>query len=131
MASNRERKFKAVTAFQRKVVNPILSRLPTQTILETTGRKSGVPRRTPIGGRRIGQEFWLVSEHGERSQYVLNIKAQPRVRLRLKGRWHAGTAVLIPQDDPNTRLKALPVFNSMAVRAVATDLLTVRVDLTD
>ena len=47
------------------------------TMLETTGRKSGQPRRTAIGGRVIGNEFWMVSEHGEHSHYVLNIKADP------------------------------------------------------
>ncbi|HEX3783749.1 MAG TPA: nitroreductase/quinone reductase family protein [Pseudonocardiaceae bacterium] len=131
MARNRERKFRAVIAFQRRIGNPILSRLPTQTLLETTGRKSGLPRRTPVGGRRIGQQFWFVSEHGEKSQYVRNILAQPRVRLRLRGRWHTGTAVLLPRDDPRARLRDLPAFNSLAVRTFATDLVTLRVDLAD
>jgi hypothetical protein len=31
------------------------------------------PRRTAIGGRVIGNEFWMVSEHGEHSHYVLTI----------------------------------------------------------
>jgi hypothetical protein len=38
-------------------------------MLETTGRKSGVPRRTPVGGRVIDKAFWMVSEHGNRAQY--------------------------------------------------------------
>jgi deazaflavin-dependent oxidoreductase (nitroreductase family) len=125
-----ETKFRAVTSFQRRVGNPILSRLPHQTLLETTGRKSGLPRRTPVGGRRIGDQFWFVSEYGEKAQYVRNIQADSRVRVRIKGRWHTGTAHLIPEDDPRARLKTLPVFNSAAVRAVGTHLLTVRVDLT-
>ncbi|MCC3326608.1 nitroreductase/quinone reductase family protein [Nocardia abscessus] len=99
--------------------------------LETTGRVSGQPRTTPIGGRRIGREFWLVAEFGERSQYVRNIKADNRVRLRLHGRWHTGTAHLLPDDDPRARLAALPRANSAAVRLVGTDLLTLRIDLDD
>ena len=67
-------RFRAATAFQRHVGNPVMRRLPFQTLLETTGRVSGLPRRTPVGGRRVGNEFWLVSEFGERSQYVRNIK---------------------------------------------------------
>lgn len=51
--------------------------MPFQTLLETTGRVSGLPRTTPVGGRRAGDAFWLVSEFGERSQYVRNIKANP------------------------------------------------------
>ncbi|MDQ8701321.1 nitroreductase/quinone reductase family protein [Streptomyces sp. LHD-70] len=124
-----EFKFRAVTALQRRVVNPLTRRLPTQTLLETTGRTSGLPRHTPLDGRRVGDTFWLVSEHGERSQYVRNIHADPRVRVRIKGTWHPGTAHLVPDDDPRTRLRSLPVINSAAVRVLGTRLLTVRVDL--
>jgi len=126
-----EIKFRAVTALQRRVANPVSRRLPFQTLLETTGRKSGLPRRTPVGGRRVGREFWIVSEYGEKSQYVRNIQADPKVRVRVGGRWHHGTAHLLHQDDPRVRLKSLPRMNSAAVRSVGTNLLTVRVDLTD
>ncbi|MEU7313253.1 nitroreductase/quinone reductase family protein [Streptomyces sp. NPDC007083] len=122
-------KFRAVTALQRHVVNPLSRRMPGQTLLETTGRSSGLPRRTPVGGRQEGRRFWLVSEHGDRAQYVRNIRADPRVRVRVSGRWHTGTARLLPDDDPYARLAALPRLNSAVVRAVGTDLLTVRVDL--
>jgi deazaflavin-dependent oxidoreductase (nitroreductase family) len=119
------------TALQKRVANPLMRRLPVQTLLETTGRKSGEPRRTPLGGSRVGDQFWFVSEFGEKSQYVKNIKANPNVRLRLRGRWHNGTAHLVPDDDPHARLRELPQFNSFAVRAFGTSLLTIRVDLTD
>ncbi|AZQ35456.1 nitroreductase family deazaflavin-dependent oxidoreductase [Streptomyces cyaneochromogenes] len=124
-------RFRAATTFQRHVGNPVLRRLPLQTVLETTGRVSGRPRQTPVGGRRVGDSFWLVSEFGEKSQYVRNIKADPRVRVRLRGRWHNGTAQLLPDDDPVARLRGLPRLNSAGVRAFGTHLLTIRVDLTD
>ncbi|MEU9334034.1 nitroreductase/quinone reductase family protein [Streptomyces sp. NPDC048290] len=124
-------RFRATTTLQRRVVNPLARRMPGQILLETTGRVSGEPRRTPVGGRRIGDAFWLVSEFGERSQYVRNIQADPRVRVRLRGRWHEGTAHLLPDDDPVARLRTLPRGNSAAVRAVGMSLLTVRVDLED
>jgi len=123
-----DRKYRTVTAFQRRV-NPVLRRLPLQTVLETTGRVSGLPRRTPVGGRRVGDSFWMVSEYGDRSQYIRNIRADPRVRVRILGRWHTGTAHLLPDDDPRARLRKLPRMNSMAVRAFGAKLLTVRVDL--
>lgn len=128
MSPNLERKYRAVTALQRRF-NPIMRRLPLQTVLETTGRTSGLPRRTPVGGKRVGGSFWLVSEFGERSQYVRNIKADPRVRVRIRGRWHTGTARLLPDDDTAVRLRSLPRLNSAAVRAVGVGQLTVRVDL--
>jgi deazaflavin-dependent oxidoreductase (nitroreductase family) len=128
MPRHSETRYRAVTAFQRRL-NAVMRRLPAHTLLETTGRTSGLPRRTPVGGRRVGDSFWLVSEFGERSQYVRNIKADPRVRVRLHGHWHTGTAHLMPDDDPVARLRSLPRMNSLAVRAVGAALLTVRVDL--
>ena len=117
--------------FQKRVANPLMRRNPFQTLLETTGRKSGEPRRTPLGGKVVGNQFWFVSEFGDQSQYVRNIKANPRVRVRLRGKWRSGTAHLVPDDDPHARLRSLPQFNSFGVRTFGTDLLTVRVDLTD
>ena len=117
--------------FQKNVANRVMRLLPFQTLLETTGRKSGRPRRTPLGGRRIGNEFWFVSEFGEKSDYVKNIKADPRVRVRLRGTWHSGTAHLVPEDDAQARLRSLPRFNSFGVRTFGTNLLTIRVDLDD
>ncbi|MDJ0461933.1 nitroreductase/quinone reductase family protein [Streptomyces sp. H27-C3] len=131
MSRLHEIKFRAVTALQRRVLNPLARRSPSQTLLETTGRTSGLPRRTPLGGRRIGNEFWFVSEYGDKSHYVRNLQADPQVRVRINGRWHTGTAHPLPQDDARARLKTLPRFNSGAVRAFGTNLLTVRVDLTD
>ncbi|MEU3949425.1 nitroreductase/quinone reductase family protein [Streptomyces sp. NPDC029526] len=130
MTSRAARRYRIATAFQRRI-NPVMRRMPLQTLLETTGRVSGLPRTTPVGGRRAGDAFWLVSEFGERSQYVRNIKADPRVRVRLRGRWHTGTAVLLPDDDPRARLRRLPRLNGVAVRAFGAQLLTVRIDLDD
>lgn len=128
MSSNAERKYRAVAAIQRRL-NPVMRRLPLQTLLETTGRTSKLPRRTPVGGKRVGDSFWLVSEFGERSQYIRNIKADAKVRVRIRGRWHTGTAHLMPEDDTAVRLRGLPLMNSAAVRAVGVGQLTVRVDL--
>src|SRR5215813_14225369 len=119
------------TLFQKNVANRLMRAVPFQTLLETTGRTSGQPRRTPLGGSRVGDEFWFVSEFGEKSQYVKNIKADPRVRVRIRGRWHEGTAHLVPDDDPHERLRSLPQFNSLGVRTFGTNLLSIRVDLTD
>jgi deazaflavin-dependent oxidoreductase (nitroreductase family) len=117
--------------FQKNVTNRMMRLMPFQTLLETTGRKTGEPRRTPLGGSRDGNQFWFVSEFGDKSQYVKNIQANPQVRVRLNGKWHSGTAQLVPDDDPHARLQSLPQFNSFGVRTFGTNLLTIRVDLTD
>lgn len=124
-----DRKRSRVGFFHRRIANPITRRLPTQVLLETTGRLSGQPRRTPIGGRLDGSAFWLVSDHGQASDYVRNINANNRVRIRIRGRWRAGTASLLPDDDPRARLTKLPRLNSSMVRVLGTELLTVRIDL--
>ncbi len=98
-------------------------------MLETTGRKSRQPRHTAVGGRVVDNQFWMVSEHGEHSDYVYNIKATPAVRVRINGQWRSGTAHLLPDDDPRLRLRSLPRLNSAGVRTMGTDLLTIRVDL--
>ena len=128
MANMRDLKRQVVHRVQRLVVNPVGRQLPVQ-MLETTGRKSGQPRRTAVGGRVVDNQFWMVSEHGEHSDYVYNIKANPAVRVRLNGRWRNGTAHLLPDDDPRQRLRSLPRLNSAGVRTMGTDLLTIRVDL--
>ena len=128
MVDGNELKRRVVQGMQRHIVNPIGRRLPV-TMLETTGRKTGQPRRTVVGGRVIKNKFWMVSEHGEHSDYVLNIKANPRVSVRIRGRWRTGTAHLLPDDDPIARLSQLPELNSAAVRMMGSDLLTIRVDL--
>jgi deazaflavin-dependent oxidoreductase (nitroreductase family) len=127
MSTYREAKHRIVTAFQRRIGNPILLRLPGRAVLETTGR----PRRTPIGGRLIGRDFWLVSEYGDKSQYVRDIRADARVRVRIRGRWHAGIAHLMSEDDAKARLRTLPAVNSAGVRLLGTDLMTVRIELSE
>ncbi|MGV0718045.1 nitroreductase/quinone reductase family protein [Mycolicibacterium sp. XJ662] len=122
---------KITMLFQKNVANRLTRLMPFQTLLETTGRKTGQPRQTPLGGKRVGDEFWFVSEFGDKSHYIRNIKANPNVRVRLNGRWHNGVAHLMPDDDPHERLRSLPQFNSLGVRTFGTNLLTVRVDLTD
>jgi deazaflavin-dependent oxidoreductase (nitroreductase family) len=128
MTDSQRFKRRIIHTAQRLVVNPVGRRLPV-TQLETTGRKSGQPRRTAIGGRIIGDQFWMVSEHGAHSHYVHNIKANPAVRVRIGDQWRTGTAHLMPEDDAKERLRSLPGINSALVRLMGSDLLTIRVDL--
>ena len=124
-----------VKAFQKRALNPLVKTLVRcglvsgWSILETTGRSSGAPRETPVGNGLLGETFWIVAEFGRRAGYVKNIEAEPRVRVCIRGRWRAGTAHVLPNDDARARLATLPRLNGLAVRAVGTDLLTVRIDL--
>src|ERR1051326_2475683 len=125
------------TALGKYLVNPIVKaavslRLapPTYAILETTGRQSGLPRQTPVGNGLDGNTFWLVAEHGHQAQYVRNIAADPRVRVKVRGSWRTGTAHPLPDDDPGERLRKIGLrVNGAVVQLMGTDLLTVRIDL--
>ncbi len=126
-------KLKVTSWIAKYLANPLVrvvaGYVPTWSLLETTGRKSGRPRRNPVGNGLRGNTFWIVSEHGHRAQYVKNIKANPRVRVRVGGRWRSGTAHLLDDDDPLARQKQLGKVNAAMVRAVGTGLLTIRIDL--
>ena len=104
--------------------------LPGVVILETIGRKTGRPRRTPVGKARVDDTLWIVAEHGRRAGYVRNIEANPRVRVKLGTRWRTGSARTLPEDDPRARQRLIPNrANSALVRAMGSELLTVRIDL--
>lgn len=99
-------------------------------LLETTGRKSGLPRHTPVGNGLFGDVFWLVAAHGEQSDFIRNITANPRVRLKITGRWRSGTAVVVPADDAVARTRTLPYQWDAAInRLTATAPLSIRIDL--
>ncbi len=125
------------TFITTRLVNPFVKfaanrgvPLPNLAILETTGRKSGQPRRTPVGGELDGDTFWIVTEHGTRANYVRNIEAHPHVRLKLGRHWRTGTAQPAPEEDPEERLKRQPRSNAAGVRVMGTEHIVIRVDLT-
>ena len=105
-----DRKRRIITAIQVKALNPPIRWLaarglaPTVALLETTGRTSGLPRRTPVskGLDKATNTFWIIAEHGRRAAYVRNIEAQPRVRLRIGRHWRGGTATVLAGDDPRS-----------------------------
>ncbi len=131
-------KRRLTTALTRYLVNPVMTSVVKLrlvrgwALLETRGRKTGLPRTTPVGNGLAddGRTVWIVSEHGKKSGYVRNIQRDPRVRVLVGGRWRTGTAEILTDDDPVERLRMLPNrLNNVGVRVIGTDLLTVRVDL--
>jgi deazaflavin-dependent oxidoreductase (nitroreductase family) len=127
----------ASTFLSARVFNPLVLAaarhgLPTPSvaILETTGRRSGEPRRVPVTRMVEGDTLWIVTEHGRKAAYVRNIEANPRVRVRIGRRWRSGTAHVLREDDWRARQRRGPnKLNSAMVRLMGTDHLTVRVDL--
>ncbi len=145
-AGSRRVKVLLVRGFQRFTVNPLMRIFLALginplglAILETRGRRSDKPRRTPVGNGRKGEYFWIIAEHGTRAAYVRNIQHDPHVRVRLRVgwryRWVPGVAEVLPDDDPLARQRRiirwhpLRTLNAINVRVLGADLLTVRVRL--
>jgi deazaflavin-dependent oxidoreductase (nitroreductase family) len=136
VAADRRRKRTLSKLVTVRLVNPLVrpllehARLPGWALLETTGRRSGRARRVPLGDGLRGDAFWIVTEHGWAADYVKNIQADPRVRVKARGRWRTGTARILADDDARTRLRWLgrPVNDTMLL-LVGTEQLTIRVDL--
>ena len=139
-------KYRFIHTLQKYVLNPPIKLalatglpLPGYALLETKGRNTGKPRRTPVGDGRIGNQFWLVAEHGTKAGDVRNIERDPRVRLKLRDglrhHWHTGTAHLLSDDDARDRQRWLAsqlpssAGNARAVRLFGTQLLSIRIDL--
>ena len=111
----------------------------TYALLETTGRRSGRTRRTPVANGLRGETFWLLAAHGRNAHYVHNIGASPRVRVGVvqQGtlRWRDGVAQPLPDDDARARQRDLGrgrlgyKLDALLLRALATELLTIRIDL--
>ncbi|HEY9290013.1 MAG TPA: nitroreductase/quinone reductase family protein [Microlunatus sp.] len=73
-------------------------------LLETTGRRTGELRTTPVGNGLIGDTFWLIAARGLTAHYVANLRAKPTVRIKIGRRWLNGSAEVLPDDDPDRRL---------------------------
>ncbi len=142
MPNRRETKRRLASGTAKYLINPVVRGLfrlglpaPGTAILETTGRKSGRPRRNPVTNGLDDGVFWIVAEHGRRASYVRNIEANPDVRLRIGRRWRKGTARLVPDDDPRERLRYIasrrPIarLNTATVSLMQTDPLTIRIEL--
>ncbi|MCF8587807.1 nitroreductase family deazaflavin-dependent oxidoreductase [Gordonia liuliyuniae] len=138
------RKFQIERAIGRRVANPavefamrrgLVSTLATR--LETTGRKSGLVRAVPVSASFDDTGAWLISQHGLRAGWTLNIQADPTVRIRQGNRWRTGTAEVLPDDDVDARTRsfaphpALGPVTSVMFRALQSDPVSVRITFDD
>jgi deazaflavin-dependent oxidoreductase (nitroreductase family) len=131
---------------QQHLMNPVVRLawdlklpIPGDALLETTGRRTGRPRHTPVCDGLAGDTFWLVSQRGRQADWVRNIEANPRVRIKVRGgpgaSWRTGAAHVVDADDPRERQRIIGQgdlarwFCVCASRAMDTSPLTIRIDL--
>jgi deazaflavin-dependent oxidoreductase (nitroreductase family) len=132
----RSRKYRVITTLERGSNRLIRLALRAGVaprafaLLETTGRRTGLARHTPVGNGLDGDTFWLVAAHGTQADYVRNLQAEPRVRVKVGGSWRPGTAVVLPGDDAAARSRTLPYqWDAALGRLMASAPLTIRIDL--
>jgi hypothetical protein len=70
------------------VVKLVAGYILSWSLLETKGRKSGRPRRNPVGNGINGDTFWIVAAYGHQASYVKKIK--PTTSPAVRGRAVAG-----------------------------------------
>ena len=140
-----QRKFKFERRVGRAVMNPLVAVLDRVGIrsslvveLETTGAKSGQPRRVPLAGREDGNDLWVISQHGRRAGWAHNIAANPKVRVRMNNQWRSGTATFEPGDDVRARARSFggdgklsQSTTAMTMRAMESDPISVRIAFDD
>jgi deazaflavin-dependent oxidoreductase (nitroreductase family) len=130
---------------QQSVINPVVRLawdrgipIPGDALLETTGRRTRLPRRTPVCDGLEGETFWLIAQGGRDADWVRNIEANPLVRVKVSGihaGWRSGTAHILDDDDPRKRQRILSQANfarrlcMSTSKALHTNPLTIRVDL--
>ncbi|MHB8086686.1 MAG: nitroreductase/quinone reductase family protein [Anaerolineaceae bacterium] len=61
-------------------------------LLTTTGRKSGLPRVTPLQYELIDGKYCLGAARGKQADWVRNIEVNPKVQVRVKRLKFSGTA---------------------------------------
>ena len=115
-----------------RIVNPLTIPLagfaPWWVVLDTTCRQTGRRRRVPLArGPVDGRSAWLIAVRGTHAGFAHNIAADPRVRLKMRGRWRSGTAALVPYDA--ALVGRFNLYARMGPRTVGFEPALVRVDL--
>jgi len=84
-------------------------------VLETTGARSGEPRRVPLTATILDGCVFLATVRGSQSLWVRNIAVEPRVRYWMAGRPHRGRARIVRPESATGVTEGLPPL----ARAVA------------
>lgn len=108
---------------------PFAGYAPWWALLETTGRRSGKRRLTPLAGAPFdGCTLSLLAGYGDASAFVKNIRDDPTVRVKRRGRWLHGTAELL--DPTPATIASLGTYARRVLLRVGTDPKVVKITVT-
>jgi deazaflavin-dependent oxidoreductase (nitroreductase family) len=103
-------------------------------LLTTTGRKSGLPRITPLQFEEIDGVLYAGSARGVQSDWFRNIQADPCVQVQIRGRKFSGRAktIIDPVEIADLlalRLKRHPIMIGVLMRLEGLPIRYTRADL--
>jgi len=90
-------------------------------LLTTSGRKSGLPRTTPLQYENLNGTYYIGSARGLQADWVRNILDNPQVEIQVQGNRFTGMAEVV--SDPKRvadffqlRLERHPLFVGLLMR---------------
>ena len=91
-------------------------------LLTTTGRKTGLPRETPLQYEEVNGAIYVASARGMDADWVRNIAANPLVTVQIRARRFEGTAEIVTSpariaDFLQLRLERRPRMMGAMLRA--------------
>jgi deazaflavin-dependent oxidoreductase (nitroreductase family) len=99
------------------------SRAPGWVLLTTTGRRTGLPREVLLPCARDDNHVYLISTYGWQSDWIRNLRKNPKVKVTCDGVVVSGHAKVIEDLDEKTRIVSRHPFVAFApfelVHAVA------------
>lgn len=87
-----ERFWRAINPLTR----PFAGYAPWWIVVESTGRRTGAPRRTPLTNAPLkGSVLSVLAVYGDSAAFVKNIRADPTVRVKRRGHWLQASAAVV------------------------------------
>jgi deazaflavin-dependent oxidoreductase (nitroreductase family) len=91
-------------------------------LLTTTGRKSGLPRLTPLQYEEIDEIYYVASARGTAADWYRNLEAEPNVEVEIQGKRLEALAetIIDPKrvaDFLQVRLERRPRMMRLMLRA--------------
>jgi deazaflavin-dependent oxidoreductase (nitroreductase family) len=99
--------------------------------LTTTGRSSGAPRRIELWFAAVGDRWYALAGGRDRAHWVRNLRADPRVRVEIRGRTFEGTGRVVEDtdDDPAAREAIAAKYGRRGLEGWLRESLPVAIDL--
>ena len=100
-------------------------------LLTTTGRSSGAPRRIELWFAAVGDRWFALAGGRGRAHWVRNLRADPAVRVEIRGRTFEGTARVVEgtEDDPIAREAVAAKYGRRGLEDWLRESLPVAIDL--